>query len=165
MRAADIFKRIAICILAGLVLGAVLSEAAFHFLSTGETRVPRVIELDIPPGTAAEVLAGRAEPSLPTSLNFVLGDTLRVKNHDSVVHTLGPVLIPPGASGVLKLDSPSYSAVSCSFQPGRYLGLTMDSPLIGETRLIGILEAGMPMGFLFSLYVIFALPTKKRSAA
>ncbi len=154
-------RRLAIFVLAGLALGAVLSEAAFHFLDTGETRPPQVIELDIPPGTAAEVSAGRSDPSLPTSLTFVLGDTVLVRNEDSVVHTLGPVLIPPGASGTMKLDSPQYSAVSCSFQPSQYLGLTIASPLNGSTRLVGILEAGLPMGFLFALYGLFAFPVKK----
>lgn len=161
MRPTDMAKRVALCTLIGLALGAVLSEAAFHFLNSGETRPPQVIEIDIPPGTADEVLRGKADPTLPTSLSFVLGDTLLVRNNDSAVHTLGPVLIPPGASGTMKLDSPSYSAVSCSFQPSQYLGLTMASALNGQTRLIGILEAGVPMSFLFSLYGLFAFPPKK----
>ena len=165
MQRSEIFKRLLICVLAGLALGAVLSEAAFYFLDSGETRPPAVISLVIPPGTAAEVSAGRAEPSLPASLTFVLGDTLLVKNEDSVVHTLGPVLIPPGTSGSMKLDSPEYSAVSCSFQPSRYLVLTMGSSLNGATRLVGILEAGVPMSFLFALYGLFAFPMKKKVAA
>jgi hypothetical protein len=122
-----------------------------------------VFELVIPAGTAAEIKAGRAEPSLPTSLTFVLGDTLLVKNDDSAVHTLGPVLIPPGTSGSLELDSPEYSGMTCSFQPSRYLGLTMGSPLDGSTRLLGILEAGLPMSFLFALYGLFAFPIKKQA--
>ena len=165
MRRSEIWKRLLICVVAGLGLGAALSEAAFHFLDSGETRPPEVISLLIPPGTAAEVAAGRAEPALPASLTFVVGDTLLVTNGDSVVHTLGPLLIPPGTSGTMKLDSPQYSQVSCSFQPSRYLGLTMDSPLNGTTRLVGILEAGVPMSFLFALYGLFALPIKKGAAA
>jgi hypothetical protein len=165
MRVEAAVKRIAVCTLIGLALGAVLSEAAFFFLSTGETRPPQVIEIDIPPGTAAEVLQGKADPALPTSLSFVLGDTLLVKNNDSVVHTIGPVLIPPGASGKMKLDSPSYSAVSCSFQPSQFLGLSMASPLNGEVRLFGILEAGVPMSFLLSLYSLFAFPRKREAVA
>lgn len=164
MQRSEIFKRLLICVLAGLSLGAVLSEAAFYFLDSGETRPPAVIELVIPPGTAAAVSAGRAVASLPTSLTFVLGDTLLVKNEDTVVHTLGPVLIPPGTSGTMELDSPEYSAVSCSFQPSKYLGLAMASALTGTTRLVGILEAGVPMSFLFALYGLFALPIKKEAA-
>ena len=165
MKRSEVLKRLLICVVAGLGLGAALSEAAFYFLDSGETRPPEVISLVIPPGTAAEVSAGRAEPSLPASLTFVLGDTLLVKNGDSVVHTLGPLLIPPGTSGTLRLDSPQYSEVSCSFQPSRYLGLTMGSPLNGSTRLFGILEAGLPLSFLFALYGLFAFPTKKEAPA
>jgi hypothetical protein len=165
MKRSEILKRLLICILAGLGLGAALSEAAFYFLDSGETRPPEVISLVIPAGTAGEVRAGRAEPSLPTSLTFVLGDTLLVKNDDAVVHTLGPLLIPPGTSGRLKLDSPQYSQVSCSFQPSRNFGLTMGSPLSGSTRLVGILEAGLPMSFLFALYGLFAFPIKKEAPA
>ena len=156
-------KRFLLCMALGLALGTVLSEVAFHFLDSGETRPPQVIEIDIPPGTEAEVQAGQADPSLPTALTFVIGDTLLVKNGDSVVHTLGPLLIPPGTSGTMKLDSPDYSAVSCSFQPSKYLGLTMESPLNAATRTVGILEASLPMGLLFSVYGLFAIPIKKES--
>jgi hypothetical protein len=157
-------RRFALCMILGLALGTVLSEVAFHYLDSGETRPPQVIEIDIPAGTAAEVQAGQADPSLPTALTFVIGDTLLVRNKDAVVHTLGPLLIPPGTSGSMKLDSPDYSAVSCSFQPSKYLGLTMESPLNGATRTVGILEASLPMGLLFSVYGLFAIPFKKQTA-
>ena len=156
-----VLKRFLLCMALGLALGTILSEVAFHFLDSGQTRPPQVIEIDIPPGTAAEVKAGQADPSLPTALTFVIGDTLLVKNNDSAVHTLGPLLIPPGTSGTMTLDSPDYSAVNCSFQPSQYLGLTMDSPLNATTRTVGILEASLPMGLLFSVYGLFALPFKK----
>jgi hypothetical protein len=158
-----VLKRFLICMALGLALGTLLSEIAFHFLDTGETRPPQVIEIDIPAGAAAEVQAGQADPSLPSALNFVIGDTLLVRNGDSVVHTLGPLLIPPGSSGTMKLDSPDYSAVSCSFQPSKYLGLTMESPLNSTVRTVGILEASVPMGLLFSVYGLFAIPIKQET--
>jgi hypothetical protein len=155
-------KRLLLCMALGLALGTILSEVAFRFLDSGQTRPPQVVEIDIPAGTAAEVQAGRADPSLPTALTFVIGDTLLVQNNDSAVHTLGPLLIPPGTSGTMKLDSPDYSAVNCSFQPSKYLGLTMESPLNAATRTVGILQASVPMGVLFSVYGLFAIPIKKQ---
>jgi hypothetical protein len=40
----------------------------------------------------------------------------------------------------------------------------MASALTATTRLVGILEAGVPMSFLFVLYGLFAFPIKKDAA-
>jgi len=157
--------RILIGMLAGLALGIVISEATYYFLRDGETRTPQLIELDIPAGTAEKVQRGQADPLLPDSMTFVIGDTLVVKNHDSVNHQLGPLFIPPGSSASLKLDSAQNYAASCTFQPGRYLGLEIQPALTIQTRLIGVLQAGIPLGFLFVLYGVFAIPIKKKAAA
>jgi hypothetical protein len=149
--------------MAGVALGAVMSEIAFYFLDTGETRPPQTIVLTISAGTAARVAQGLADPNLPSSINFVLGDKLLVVNNDVVVHELGPLLVPPQSSATMQLNSPSTSAVSCSFLPSKYLGLAIGSPLDSSTRLVGILEAGVPMGLLFALYALFATPAKVKA--
>jgi hypothetical protein len=154
-------KRIAIGMLAGLVIGALISEATYFFLRGGEGRTPEVIEIVIPAGTAEKVRNGQVEPSLPASMTFVIGDTLVVKNHDSATHQLGPLFIPPGTSASLRLDSTQKYSASCSFQPGRYFGLDIRAPLTLETRIVGILQAGVPLGFLLILYGVFALPYRK----
>lgn len=154
-------KRIAVGMLAGLVVGALISEATYFFLRGGEARTPEVIEIVIPAGTAEKVRNGRAEPSLPASMTFVIGDTLVVKNLDSATHQLGPLFIPPGTSARLQLDATQKYAASCSFQPGRYFGLEVRAPLTFETRIVGILQAGVPLGFLLVLYGVFALPHRK----
>jgi hypothetical protein len=153
-------KRIALCMLAGLVVGALISEASFYFLHTGETRPPQVIELDIPAGTADRIARGQAEPSLPSTLAFVVGDTLTVKNLDVAPHQVGPLLIPSGSQASMRLDSARDYAVACSFEPSKYLGLNVQSPLTPATRLAGILEAGLNLGFLITVYGLFALPLK-----
>jgi hypothetical protein len=158
-------KRIALCMLAGLLFGVIISEASYYFLRTGETRSPQVVELDIPPGTAVRVARGVADPSLPSTMTFVVGDTLRVRNQDTVVHQLGPLWIPSGATASMKLDSERDYAVTCSFQPSKYVGLRVQSPLTLGTRLMGILEAGIPLGFLIALYSLFAIPMKRGAAA
>src|SRR5574337_322221 len=100
----EIVKRFVLSMLAGLLLGWGLSEVSYYFLQTGETRPPQTIELDIPPGTADRVARGQADPSLPTSMVFVVGDTLLVKNQDSAPHQLGPLFIPAGSSATMLLS-------------------------------------------------------------
>jgi hypothetical protein len=154
-------KRIAVGMLAGLAVGAVISEATYFFLRGGEGRTPEVIEIVIPAGTAEKVRNGEAEPSLPAAMTFVVGDRLVVKNQDTATHQLGPLFIPPGTSASLHLDATQNYAANCSFQPGRYFGLDVRAPLTLQTRVVGILQAGVPLGFLLVLYGVFALPYKK----
>jgi hypothetical protein len=155
-----IYVRMAASMVAGIVLGAVISEASFFFLGSEGTRPPNVVEIDIPAGTASRVAEGQSDPLLPPSMTFVLGDTLVVRNLDSVTHQLGPLLIPAGTSSSMHMEAAQdYSAV-CSFQPTKYVGLKVLSPLTLGTRLVGVLEAGIPMGLLFVLYGLFAIPAK-----
>lgn len=158
-------KRIAISMIVGLLLGVAVSELSFRLLDTGETRPPRLVQLDIPAGTAARVAQGQADPTLPTSMNFVVGDQLVVNNHDSVSHNLGPLFIPPGASASMKLGSEQGYTLSCSFEPSKYIQLTVLPPLTASTRVIGVLEAGLNVGFLIAVYAVFAMPSKKKSPA
>jgi hypothetical protein len=147
--------------LAGIAVGALISEATFFFLRNGEERTPAVIELIIPMGTASRVDAGQAEPSLPDSMTFVVGDTLLVRNRDSVSHELGPLFIPAGASASLMLATAQKYAAACSFEPTRYFGIDVQPALTLQTRVVGILQAGIPLGFLFILYGVFAVPSGK----
>ena len=156
-----VLKRILYSMLVGLLFGVAISEMTFYFLKTGETRPPAVVELIIPAGTAEKVALGETDPTLPATMLFVVGDTLVVRNLDSVVHQLGPLFIPSGSSASLKLDSEQDYSFACSFQPSKYIGLNVRPALTFGTRMVGILEAGLPMGMLIALYSIFAMPVKK----
>lgn len=160
-----VIKRILISMLVGLVLGAIVSEVSFALLNNGQTRPPKLVELDIPAGTAALVAHGEADTTLPASMNFVVGDTLLVNNHDSVAHQLGPLFIPPGTSASMKLATEQGYTLLCSFEPSKYLDLNVLPPLTVTTRIVGILEAGVNVGFLIAVYAVFAVPFKKRAAA
>jgi hypothetical protein len=162
-RTTSIPKRIVLSMLAGLLFGVAISEMTFYFLNTGETRPPQIVKLTIPQGTAQKVLLGESDPTLPASMYFVVGDTLLVNNMDSVVHQLGPLFIPSGSSASMKLDSELDYAFTCSFIPSKYIGLNVRPPLTLVTRILGILEAGLPMGFLIALYSIYAMPVKKNA--
>lgn len=160
-RTTSITRRIILSMLAGLLFGVAISEMTFYFLNTGETRPPQIVKLTIPPGTAQKVSLGESDPTLPASMYFVVGDTLLVNNMDSVVHQLGPLFIPSGSSASMKLDTEQDYAFTCSFIPSKYIGLNVRPPLTLVTRILGVLEAGLPMGFLIALYSIYAVPSNK----
>jgi len=94
---------------------------------------------------------------------FVVGDILVVNNQDSVVHQLGPLFIPPGTSASMNLNTEQSYAFACSFQPSKYLGLSVQPPLTFTTRLVGVLEAGLPIGILIALYSVLAVGPKRQT--
>ncbi len=161
----DVLRRIGWSMLIGLVIGVLVSEVSFDLLNDGSTRVPKLVALDIPLGTAGRVARGQADPSLPNSMLFVVGDTLLVRNHDSVAHQLGPLFIPAGTSASMNLADEAGYHLLCSFEPSKYLQLTVLPPLTVTTRIVGILEAGLNLGFLIAVYAVFAIPRKKTVTA
>jgi len=156
-------KRMLISLLIGLVIGAVVSEIPFLFLQE-TARPPKDVVLTIPKGTAEQVARGEQPPSIPANMLFVVGDTLVVKNEDTVDHKLGPLWIPANSSAQLSLDEEENLAFECSFQPGNYFGLDVHQPLTLATRLFGISYVGIPMGILIALYS-FVMPFKKKENA
>src|SRR5512142_1828244 len=108
-------RRIAWSLLAGLLIGVLVSEVSYYLLNDGSTRPPKLVQLDIPAGTAARVAQGQATESLPSSMNFVVGDRLVVSNHDSVAHQLGPLFIPAGGSASMNLATENGYSMLCSF--------------------------------------------------
>jgi hypothetical protein len=163
LRRKDIALKIALSFLIGILVSWGVDEFSYAVLKTDETRPPKVVQLDIPAGTAARVAQGQSDPSIPDNMLFVVGDTLQVNNHDSVVHQLGPLYIPAGSSAAMHLDTANDYSFVCSFRPSQYLGLTVSPPLDLSTRITGILEAGLPMGVLIALYTIFAGTPKKKT--
>ena len=152
-----VIKRIIISMIAGLIIGLVVSEVAYLFV--GEiNRPPERIEIMIPLGTAESVAQGDAPPTIPDEMTFVLGDTLVVNNQDDTDHELGPLWIPPGTSASLQLDQVEEYVLSCSFQPTNYFGVDVKQPLTIWTRLGGIALSGIPLGALFSVYSLVAIP-------
>ena len=162
MDKAVLIRRILISLAAGILFGAVISEAAFLLLGL-TSRPPTQIEIVIPEGTADLVANGEQPPGLPKDLTFVVGDVLVVRNEDRIDHQLGPLWIPAGASGRLELRQPENLAYECSFQPGRYLGLDINEPLTLGTRLFGVLYAGLPLGILIAVYAA-TLPARRAGA-
>jgi hypothetical protein len=155
-----IVVKVVIAMLIGLLSGLALNEIAYVLLHE-TSRAPKVIELVIPNGTAARVARGESPPTIPDSMFFVVGDTLVVKNNDSVHHELGPLWIPAGSSASLSLKDAQSYAFSCSFQPRQTFGLNVQEALTITTRLYGLLLSGVPAGIMFALYTL-VMPVKKK---
>lgn len=155
----SIRKRILISIALGLLLAAATTELSYQVLKR-ENREPAQIELVIPDGTAGQVAAGQLPPDLPLDMTFVVGDTLVVKNEDSVDHQLGPLWVPPGTSASLNLDSEQNYVLDCSFQPTKVFGIDVLQPVTLGTRLTGILFAGIPLSALLAVYSVLLQPGK-----
>ncbi len=153
--------RILFGMIVGLLMAIPFSEFAFRWQGNTTSRPPKTVVLDIPPGTAEEV--GQGKTVIPESMTFVAGDVLLVQNRDSVLHTLGPLVIPPGSSATLPLNNVGNLSVICSFEPTNYLGLDIFEPLTLSTRLQGIFISGIPMGVLFTLYSLVLRPLKKKT--
>jgi hypothetical protein len=158
-----VFKRLLISLAIGMASGVAISEISFIFLHE-TTRPPQEVVLTIPLGTAEQVARGEQPPSIPQNMIFVIGDTLVVKNEDSVDHKLGQLWIPANSSAQLPLNQEESFAFECTFQPGKYFGLDVHEPLTLSTRLFGISYTGLPMAILIMLYM-FAMPVKKNENA
>jgi hypothetical protein len=130
-------------------------------------RPPQTIELVIPAGTSAAVTAGLAAPGIPEEMVFVLGDVLLVRNEDEISHTLGPLFIPAGSSARMPLNQVDHVAITCSFSPSRYMGLSIKPPTTFSTRLLGIAFAAPPTAALIFVYslIVFPIKTKEEAAA
>ena len=65
----------------------------------------------------------------------------------------------------MNLASDQGYSLLCSFEPSKYLEMTVLPPLTIVTRIIGVLETGLNVGFLISVYALIAIPAKKKAVA
>lgn len=151
-------KRFLIVLAFSTLAVLLISEIGILIQNESAARAPETVELIIPAGTAAQVEAGEEPPGIPDELSFVLGDTLLVRNEDSVTHTLGPLLVPAGSSASLTLDEPDNFALTCTFKPSRYLGLDVTPPTTLSTRLLGIAFAVPPTAAILFVYSLLVYP-------
>jgi len=137
------FWRSSACMAAGIALAGFISAAAWVALSDGPLRAPEAVELLIPAGTAEAIERGAAVSAVPANLRFVQGDTLVLRNQDSVPHNVGSFSVGPGTTLRMPLDKATSSSLFCSFHPAGSIGLDVrphTSPLmvLWPTLMIGI---------------------------
>jgi hypothetical protein len=126
-------------------------------------RPPQQIELIIPAGTAEKVAAGEPAPGIPDEMTFVIGDVLVVRNEDTQTHTLGPLLVPAGASASLPLNEEDNFSMTCSFNASSYMGLTVRPPTTLRTRIVGITFAAVPTAAMLFVYSLLVFPLKPKA--
>jgi hypothetical protein len=157
----DLLLRMFLFIVFGVIAAAVISEISFRLQGETTSRDPQTIVLVIPAGTAAKVTQGQTV--LPAGQSFMVGDTLQVKNEDSVTQTLGPLVIPPGSSASMKLDQVGSLSYTCSFQPSKYYGIEVQQGLTLGMRVEASLLAGLPLGVLLGVYSLVVKPLKPKN--
>ena len=153
-----ILIRIVLSMLVGILIASVVTEVGFHLQGKTFSRPPKTVTLVIPEGTTAKLAQG--ENVIPSDMTFVVGDTLLVRNEDSVTHTLGPLVILAGSSASLRLDQAKNLVYTCSFETTKIFGIDVHEALTLSTRIQGFLLAGIPMGFLLAAYSLVAWPLK-----
>jgi hypothetical protein len=104
---------------------------------------PAVEELSIPPGTAAALADGRAG-FFPASISLPPGGRLRVRNGDSVEHTIGNATIPPGA--LADISAPERGSLICTVHPSGSLAVRTDASSPWVLALLPALVLGAPLG-------------------
>lgn len=144
----------------GISLALVLAvNEGLYLLSKEEhDRAPETVQLTIPAGTADLVARGESAPAIPEEMVFVQGDVLEVVNQDAVDHQLGPIWVPPGATGRLVLEDANKFAYACSFAPSRYLGIDVRQATTITTRLTALGFATPPMVVILFIYSLLAFP-------
>jgi hypothetical protein len=157
----DLVFRMLFFIVFGVIAAAVISEISFRLQSGTTSRDPRTILMVIPAGTAAKVAQGQSV--IPAGQVFMVGDTLQVKNEDSVTQSLGPLVIPPGTSASMKLDQVGSLSYTCSFQPTKYYGIEVQQGVTFGLRFEASLLVGLPLGVLLGVYSLVVKPLKPKT--
>jgi hypothetical protein len=153
--------RIAIPVLIGFVLGFLMSEGPALWVEDPTSRPEQQVELIIPPGTADQVAGGEPAPAIPDGLKLATGDTLLVRNDDSVSHQLGPMWIPAGTTARLVFPRAVSGRYSCSFTPVGSFGIQVEQRLTDFERFVYILVAGLPFAALLTVISVFVWFSQK----
>lgn len=93
---------------------------------------------EIPHGTYASRMAGKAVEILPDTIRLTLGanDTLLLKNLDEVPQIFGPVLIMPGQSFRLPFEVASTYSFACTAHASGQMSVVVDpNPAAGWDTL------------------------------
>lgn len=155
-------RRAGIILVLSFVFVFAFSELAYRLTGSTPRRDPQEILLVIPPGTANKIALGQPEPSLPASMEFLVGDTLVVDNQDSVTHQLGPLFIPAGTRASLPLQIANDFEYDCSFQPTQLFGLDVRQPATFDVRLFAIAYATPATAVFIFVYSLVVFPLKKK---
>ncbi len=153
-------RRLLLVFILSLGFVALFNEGVFLLQKDKNDRAPEKIQLVIPAGTNERIAAGEEIPDIPSEMVFVLGDELEVVNQDNISHQLGPIWVPPGSTARLVLEKAEKLALSCSFQPGEYMGLDVRQPTTLSTRVTAVGLVTPATTALLFVYSLLVFPVK-----
>jgi hypothetical protein len=157
--------RLLVTLAISVIFVAVFNEVTYLLQKEDFDRLPKTVQLVIPPGTAERVAAGGSVPGIPEEMVFVLGDILEVKNKDSEAHQLGPLWVPPGGTSSLVMKEPNKYSYACSFQASNYLGLDVRQGTTLATRITAMLLAAPTLTALLFIYSLAVWPINAEKSA
>jgi hypothetical protein len=108
----------------------------------------KTVELTIAAGTAALVRSGEVPPDVPRELVLRAGDTLAVRNLDSVMHRVGPLWVAPDALERSAVGPAFFAGadLTCTIHPAGALSvLPRSRPGLASTIPVALLAA-LPLG-------------------
>lgn len=100
-------------------LGALCACGSDDRLQTTGAEPDSIAQLDvvIPAGTHARIEAGESVELLPASVEFHVGDVLRIVNHDDRTHVVGPFSVQAGETLTQRFSAPGAYQGECSVHP------------------------------------------------
>ena len=154
--------RLGVIVILSIAVALLINEGAYLLQRDKVDRAPQTLQLVIPAGTAERVAQGEPAPGIPDKMTFIVGDVLEVKNEDVQPHELGPIWVPPGATGSLVLKEANRFSYSCSFAPDRYLGLDVRQTTGFATRMTGLMISAPTLAVFLFIYSLLVIPVKPR---
>jgi hypothetical protein len=100
-----------------LLVAAVL--AAVALVGCGSDPEPQTVEIVVPAGTQERLFAGETVEVMPARLELRVGDTLLIRNEDSVTQSVGPYLVEAGGEMRLTYGSPGRFEGYCPLSEGQ----------------------------------------------
>ncbi len=140
---------------AGLAAGVVLSLAAAAASGGLADRGPEVVLVAIPRGTADLIARGATTSPIPADLRLRPGDTLVVRNDDTVGHRFGGYTVAPGTILTLPVASADRGRFVCSFHPSGTLALDVVEPASPLGIVASSLLVALPVGLLLAALSVF----------
>ncbi len=100
-------------------LAVFAAAVALHGCGGGGASSGRAIVIDVPRGAAAEIARGEQLNLVPDRITARVGDTLRLVNHDTRSHTIGPFLVGPGQRVESRLARGGTYEGNCTLHAGK----------------------------------------------